>query len=176
MTGYESDGKDGFTKTNGEGEKLIIFAYHQSFQAELVRAFPGCAHIIYSDKSTQDRQNNVNHFQDDPNCKLIVCSLEIANAGYTLTAAYHVAFAQLGWTPAIHRQAESRCYGRANDPHFATAWYLLAEGTIEEKMAALINAKAGLVDTITEGDTLVDDDESDILPGIAADLAALKAA
>ena len=177
MAGYESDGADGFTKINGEGEKLIIFAHHQAFQQALVEAFPGCAHIVYSDKSTKVRQDNVNRFQDDPDCKLIVCSLEIANAGYTLTAAYHVAFAQIGWTPAIHRQAESRCYGRINDAHGATAWYLIATDTIEEKMAALVNAKADLVDDITEGDTLGEDDqEGDILPGIVADLEAMKMA
>lgn len=177
MTGYESDGQDAFTKINGEGEKLIIFAHHQAVQKELLRSFPGAAHIIYSDKSTKVRQDNVNRFQDDPDCKLIVCSLEIANAGYTLTAAYHVAFAQIGWTPAIHRQAESRCYGRINDAHGATAWYLVAADTIEEKMAALVNAKADLVDDITEGNTLAEDDqEGDILPGIVADLAAMRAA
>ena len=42
--------------------------------------------------------------------QLIVCSIEVAGQGITLTRASNVAFLELDWTPAKHDQAEDRCH------------------------------------------------------------------
>ncbi len=42
--------------------------------------------------------------------QLIVCSIEVAGHGITLTRSSNVAFLELDWTPAKHDQAEDRCH------------------------------------------------------------------
>ena len=61
-----------------------------------------------------------------------------------------MAFVELGWTPAKHDQAEDRVHRIGQDRH-VTAWYLLAADTIDERIAALIDYKRAVVDSVTDG-------------------------
>lgn len=140
-------------------EKLVLFAVGQDIQDALVAAFPGCATITHRD-SVEQIEANKERFQTDPACQLIVCSLNIAKEGHTLTAASNVAFCELDWAPLALEQAEDRCYGRLSDLHGATCWYLLGVGpeqwgdfqTIDEIMAHRIDKKRESNARTTDGD------------------------
>jgi len=132
------------------GEKLVVFANHINIQKSLIKEFKGAAHILGED-SAAIRQDNIQKFQTDINCKLIVCSLKAGGIGITLTAASDVAFLELGWTPAEHDQAEDRIH-RIGQKDGVTAWYLLAEDSIDEDITDLINEKRIVVDAATEGE------------------------
>jgi superfamily II DNA or RNA helicase len=132
------------------GERLVVFAHHRDIQAELVHMFPRAARILGSD-SVEERQRNVELFQKKRGgASLVICSLEAASHGFTLTAAASVAFLELGWTPAKHDQAEDRVHRIGQDRH-VTAWYLLAADTIDERIAALIDHKRAVVGSVTDG-------------------------
>jgi hypothetical protein len=137
-----------------EGEKLVVFAHHVDMQTALWEAFPGAARLMAED-SVQERQANVDRFQTDPDCRLIVCSLTAGGVGITLTAASNVAFLELGWTPAAMSQAEDRVH-RIGQRDAVTAWYLLAAGTIDEDIEALLEAKRAVVDAATDGGAVAD--------------------
>lgn len=131
------------------GEKLIVFAWHKDVQANLIRRFEGRAAQLIAEDSALKRDENIRRFQEDPECKVIICSLQAGAEGWTGTAASNVAFVELGWTPGMHEQAEDRCYGRMNDMHGATAWYLLGADTIDEWLAELIESKRDVINTGT---------------------------
>ena len=57
---------------------------------------------------------------------------------------------ETGWTPAVHDQAEDRCH-RIGQRDTVTAWYLLAEKTVDEYKAAKLDEKRAVVDAATEG-------------------------
>ena len=78
-------------------------------------------------------------------------------------------FCELGWTPAIHEQCASRAYGRANDLHGATAWYLLAPDTIDEDIYSLLEKKRRIVDAVTDGIDV--EDEGSVMGGLIVALA-----
>jgi SWI/SNF-related matrix-associated actin-dependent regulator 1 of chromatin subfamily A len=131
------------------GEKLVVFAAHRAVQRDLLERFPGAAHIL-GDDTPAERDAQVQVFQNDPSVQLCICSLKVASHGFTLTAASDVAFLELGWTPAEHDQAEDRAH-RIGQSDSVTAWYLLAADTIDERMAALIDAKREVVGAVTDG-------------------------
>jgi hypothetical protein len=131
------------------GEKLIVFAEHRDVQTRLVARFPSAVHLLGADTQTE-RQQAVDRFQEDPEVLLCICSLKVAAHGITLTAAANVAFVELGWTPAEHDQAEDRCH-RIGQDNAVTAWYLLAAGTIDDRLGALIDHKRLVVGAITDG-------------------------
>lgn len=147
---------DNFLESS-DGEKVIVFAEHIDMVEKLFDRYKNVAVKIRGGVSVAERQNAVDKFQNDPNCRVFVANMTAASEGLTLTAASDVVFCELGWTPAIHEQCASRCYGRVNDMHGATAWYLLAPETIDEDLYSLLEKKRKIVDSVTDGVDVVDD-------------------
>ncbi len=133
------------------GERLVVFAHHREIQAAVIERFPESARIV-GDDSMDEREANVRRFQGDDGPELCVCSLGVASHGFTLTAAANVAFLELDWTPAKHDQAEDRVH-RIGQAESVTAWYLLANETIDERIATLLAEKRDVVDSVTDGGT-----------------------
>jgi hypothetical protein len=152
------------------GEKLVVFTRHREIGDALLEAFPGAA-CATGRLDADGRAAEVDRFQTDDACRLIVCSLDAAGVGLTMTAASNVAFVELGWTPAAHDQAEDRVH-RIGQEEAVTAWYLLAADTIDERIAAVIDRKRELVRAATDGapagqEAVLDD----LLDWISADAA-----
>ncbi|MGC2374311.1 MAG: DEAD/DEAH box helicase, partial [Solirubrobacteraceae bacterium] len=133
------------------GERLVVFARHREIQRAVVARFPHALHILGEDTHVA-RDASVSAFQaaDSSDNQLIVCSLEVAGQGLTLTQASNVAFLELDWTPAKHDQAEDRCH-RIGQQDAVNAWYLLAAGTIDETMARLLERKRAVIGAVTDG-------------------------
>lgn len=132
------------------GEKLVAFASHRDIQHGLLEGHPDAVHLL-GDDPAEARQAAVERFQNDSRCQMIVCSLKAGGIGVTLTASSNAVFLEQGWTPADHDQAEDRCYGRVNDPHGLTAYYLLAPDTIDFWIYGLLSAKRAVVAGATDG-------------------------
>ena len=142
-------------------EKLIIFADHKFVVDALMDTFSDITHgeiAVKIDGSTpvKNRMAVVDAFQNDPNVRLFI-GTKAAKEGLTLTAASNVAFAELFWEPGSHDQAEDRCYGRLSDCHGANAWYLIAEDTVEEKIAELLDHKRKVLASVLDGETVEDE-------------------
>jgi SWI/SNF-related matrix-associated actin-dependent regulator 1 of chromatin subfamily A len=126
-------------------EKLVVFAHHQEVQDAIAAAFPGCARVMGGRNNDAD----VQRFQTDPACRLIVCSIKAGGVGITLTAASNVAMCELDWTPGDMLQAEDRIHRlddiiRLDVP--VTCWYLMAEDSIDITMQAMIEDKMRVIE------------------------------
>lgn len=131
-------------------EKLIVFAWHKKVQAALLKQFPDAAHVLAEDDA-QTRDQNVTRFQEDPNCRLMISSIKAGGVGLTLTAASNVAFIELGWTPGDHDQAEDRAHRIGQEASSVNVWYLLANNTIDQATATLIENKRSVVRQAADG-------------------------
>jgi len=133
------------------GEKLVVFASHIEIQKKIASWY-GSAHVFGEDDG-QTRQSNVDRFQSDPECRIIVCSLQAGGLGITLTAASNVVFVEQGWTPSIMEQASDRCH-RIGQTDSVTVWYLNAINTIDEEIAELIEKKRKIIDAAIDGQSV----------------------
>ena len=70
--------------------------------------------------------------------------------GITLTAASDVLFIEQGWNPADMDQAADRCH-RIGQKDSVTVYTMLCEGTIDERIAKLIDEKRTIVNAVMEG-------------------------
>jgi len=133
------------------GERLVVFARHREIQHALLAHFPAALHILGED-SAAARERALDAFQqpDRAGNQLIVCSIEVAGQGLTLTRASNVAFLELDWTPAKHDQAEDRCH-RIGQQDAVNAYYLLAADTVDESIAALLERKRAVIGAVTDG-------------------------
>ena len=66
----------------------------------------------YFDGSTsaQDRQKEIERFQNDDNCRVFLISLKAGGVGLNLTAADYVYLVDPWWNPAVEQQAIDRTH------------------------------------------------------------------
>ncbi len=149
------------------GERLVVFAHHREIQRALLGRFPSALHILGED-SHPARDAALRAFQapDGPENQLIVCSIEVAGQGLTLTRSSNVAFLELDWTPAKHDQAEDRCH-RIGQEDSVNASYMLAAGTIDETIATLLERKRAVIGAVTDGR---EDDEEGVVDALVREL------
>jgi SWI/SNF-related matrix-associated actin-dependent regulator of chromatin subfamily A-like protein 1 len=150
------------------GEPLVVFAHHREIQRAVLARFPTALHILGEDSAVA-RDAALQAFQTSSggqDSQLIVCSLEAAGHGITLTRSSNVAFLELGWTPAKHDQAEDRCH-RIGQQDAVNASYLLAADTIDETISTLLERKRAVIGAVTDG---LDDDEEGVLDALVREL------
>lgn len=130
-----------------QGEKLILFGHLREVIAQVKERYPDALTITGADNA-EARQRAVESFQKDPKCKLILCSIQAAGVGLTLTASSNVAFIELGWHPAIMDQCEDRCH-RIGQHDNVTCAYFLGKDTIDEWVYKIIDEKRSMTNLIT---------------------------
>ncbi|RUS47146.1 SNF2 helicase associated domain-containing protein [Cohnella sp. AR92] len=80
---------------------------------------------------------------------LFLVSLKAGGTGLNLTGADTVILYDLWWNPAVEAQATDRAH-RIGQKNVVQVIRMVAEGTIEEKMAELQKRKLGLIDEVLE--------------------------
>lgn len=129
------------------GEKLILFANLYEIIDKVCDMFPEAVTITGRD-SIEQKQANVDKFQKDPNCQLIVCNIKAAGVGITLTASSRVAFIEYPWTYADCVQCEDRAH-RIGQVNNVTCTYFLGNDTIDEQLYEIIQSKRHIANTVT---------------------------
>jgi SWI/SNF-related matrix-associated actin-dependent regulator of chromatin subfamily A-like protein 1 len=149
------------------GERLVVFAHHREIQRALIERFPHALHILGADSPVaRDRALRAFQEPDSAENQLIVCSIEVAGHGITLTRSSNVAFLELDWTPAKHDQAEDRCH-RLGQQDTVNATYLLAAGTVDETIATLLERKRAVIGAVTDG---LAEDEDGVVDALIREL------
>jgi len=144
------------------GEKLVLFGWFVDTQRDLVVEWPHAAHALGVDSNVQ-RQRAIDNFQDG-DIQLLVCSLSAVGIGVNLTAAHHVGFVELGWTPAEHDQAEDRLH-RIGQKFPVNVYYYVGVGTIEEDIVDIIDRKRRIIGPAVDGIPVTHEDVQNALIG-----------
>lgn len=131
------------------GQKMVFFAHHTEIVKSIHDAFPGSVTIIGEDRK-EVREANKERFQNDPRCKLIICTYGAGGVGHTLTAASMWGCIEMGWNPKDQDQAEDRCH-RIGQKNAVTCGYLIGRDTIDEQIYDLIEEKRKMVKQVTGG-------------------------
>lgn len=133
------------------GEKAIVYSQWEMMTdvAKKKLAAYNPAYITGSVKS-EDRMAEVERFQKDPNCKVIVGTIGAMGTGLTLTAASNVIFLDDPWNRAIKDQAEDRAHriGTRGTVRIIT---LVCKDTIDERILNLVAKKGRMADMLIDG-------------------------
>ncbi|EMO0454850.1 DEAD/DEAH box helicase [Pseudomonas aeruginosa] len=133
-------------------DKVILFCEFKPTVAALKelceQAGHGCVTLVGNDSLTK-RQKAIDRFQQDPDCRVFICTTAAAGTGNNLTAANYVFFLGLPWTPGQQEQAEDRAY-RNGQLRMVVVKIPLVEATIDEQLWQLLNAKRQVAQDLIE--------------------------
>jgi SNF2 family DNA or RNA helicase len=104
------------------------------------------AQLLHGGTPVPRREELVQRFQDGE-VPVFLLSLKAAGTGLNLTRADHVVHYDRWWNPAVEAQATDRAY-RIGQTRSVQVHKMIAEGTIEDRIAALLESKKDLADAV----------------------------
>lgn len=130
-------------------ESVVVFCHHRAIHDLLHKSLSeyNPASII-GGQSDNTRQLQIDMFQEGKT-KLMIAGLRAGNVGINLTRAKYVIFAELDWSPAIHRQAEDRLH-RMGQKNTVFAYYLIGNGTLDDHVAKILVDKSYEIDSVMD--------------------------
>lgn len=133
-----------------EGKKLVIIA---RFVAEIkaICKLLEARNIGYSCimGEVTDREKQVSSFQNDTNIQVFVGQIATAGMGITLTAASTMVFYSLDYSMSNFEQAKARIH-RVGQKENCSYIYIVAKGTVDEKVLKALRDKADLAKTLVD--------------------------
>lgn len=128
-----------------EDVPVVLFAYHREIISELTEIFRKYVPaVICGDTNSRNREQAVKSFQETKTTPLFIGQINASGLGLTLTRSSTVVFAELDYTPAAIGQAADRCH-RIGTRENVVAYYFVASGSIEEKIAEVVIEKAKVI-------------------------------
>ncbi|MDH6629869.1 superfamily II DNA or RNA helicase [Streptomyces sp. LBL] len=104
------------------------------------------AQLLHGGTPVAKREEMVRRFQDGE-VPVFLLSLKAAGTGLNLTRADHVVHYDRWWNPAVEAQATDRAY-RIGQTRPVQVHRMIAEGTVEDRIATLMEAKRELADAV----------------------------
>ena len=139
------------------GQKAIIFSNWESITSvakEKLKAY-NPAYITGATKA-DERMKEVDRFQTDDKCRVIIGTIGAMGTGLTLTAAQNVIFLDSPWNMALKAQAEDRAH-RIGTKGTVNIITLVCKNTIDERIEELVEKKGQIADALVDGKASVDD-------------------
>lgn len=106
-------------------EKVVIFGHHTDCIERMMSAFARFNPVSLVG-STRNPQVNVNRFQTDPGCRMIIGNDSMME-GHTLTASSTVIFFEADWVYGKLDQKESRCHRYGQQDNVLCLYYVLKD-------------------------------------------------
>ncbi|MGB8425569.1 MAG: DEAD/DEAH box helicase [Desulfobacterales bacterium] len=153
---YESGKWELFTELLAEslanGQKIVVYSQFLKMIAiiadHLRRQDIDCAVLT---GGSRNRGSLIRRFNTDPACRVFVGSLKAGGIGIDLTAASVVIHYDRWWNAAREEQATDRVH-RIGQTRGVQVFKLVTEGTLEEKIAAIIARKKNLMERVLKED------------------------
>ncbi|RSS36081.1 DEAD/DEAH box helicase [Streptomyces sp. WAC08241] len=132
-----------------EGAATLVFTQYVGM-ARLLEAHLAARGVrtqfLHGGTPVAEREAMVARFQNGE-VPVFLLSLKAAGTGLNLTRAEHVVHYDRWWNPAVEAQATDRAY-RIGQDRPVQVHRLIAEGTIEDRIAAMLDRKRELADSV----------------------------
>ncbi|MCX4515449.1 DEAD/DEAH box helicase [Streptomyces sp. NBC_01619] len=132
-----------------EGASVLVFTQYVQMARLLERHLAARGvrtQFLHGGTPVAEREAMVHRFQEG-DVPVFLLSLKAAGTGLNLTRAGHVVHYDRWWNPAVEAQATDRAY-RIGQTQPVQVHRLIAEGTIEDRVAAMLERKQELADSV----------------------------
>jgi superfamily II DNA or RNA helicase len=135
-----------------EGGAALVFTQYVQMARLLERHLTErgiSTQLLHGGTPVARREDMVQAFQDGE-VPVFLLSLKAAGTGLNLTRADHVIHYDRWWNPAVEDQATDRAH-RIGQTKSVQVHRLIAEGTLEDRIAVLLESKKELADAVLAG-------------------------
>jgi SNF2 family DNA or RNA helicase len=135
-----------------EGDSALVFTQYVAMGHLLQRHLASVevpALFLHGSVPVTQRDSMVDAFQAGQP-QVLVVSLKAGGTGLNLTRATHVVHYDRWWNPAVEDQASDRAW-RIGQDRPVQVHRLVCEGTLEERIATMLEAKRGLAESVVGG-------------------------
>ncbi|MCB0870531.1 MAG: DEAD/DEAH box helicase [Solirubrobacterales bacterium] len=132
-----------------EESSVLVFTQYVAMAKLLARHLDErgiAAMLLHGGTAVRQRERMVERFQEGE-VPVFLLSLKAAGTGLNLTRADHVIHFDRWWNPAVEEQATDRAH-RIGQQNSVQVHRLIAEGTIEDRIASIHETKRELADAI----------------------------
>ena len=157
-------------------EKILVFTQFQEMTGPLAtfleNIFGQKGLILHGKTPVSKRRELVDQFQKEDGPPFFVLSLKAGGTGLNLTQARHVIHFDRWWNPATENQATDRAF-RIGQKNNVMVHKFICQGTLEEKIDALIESKMQVASELvesSEGLSFTELSNSDLLSLVSLDL------
>lgn len=138
----------------GSNLKIVVFTQYLGMM-DLIGLYLKEKSVGFSELrgDTPDRAARIKRFGEDPDCRVFLCSLLAGSLGIDLTAGSVCIHFDRWWNPARENQATDRLH-RLGQTRGVQVFKLQIPGTIEDRIASIIQSKTELSDALIEQSAL----------------------
>ena len=141
------------------GEKTLIFTQYKEMGDILCKVIADECNteplFFHGSLTVPQREELIDKFQNNPDCKIMILSLKAGGTGLNLTSATNVIHYDLWWNPAVEEQATDRTYRIGQDKN-VMVHRMITLGTFEEKIDEMLKSKKELADlAVYEGEKII---------------------
>jgi SNF2 family DNA or RNA helicase len=143
---------DLLTVITDEGEASLVFTQYVAMGhllTEHIGSLGIPVQFLHGGVPVPQREVLVDRFQAGE-VPVFVISLKAGGTGLNLTRATHVLHYDRWWNPAVEDQASDRAW-RIGQDRPVQVHRMVCEGTLEEKIAAVLETKRALADSVVVG-------------------------
>lgn len=170
-----------FIEDKDEGEKIVVFTHHKDvhqvllsrlkqLQEKDIKLWGKYIASFVSGQSLTEIASTVELFRS-PDCRVMVASTLAAGEGLNLQFCADMVMAERQWNPANEEQPEGRFLRIGQEALVVNAVYMVAVGTVDEKLSKLVEKKRSIVKNTLDG-VNIPWDESNLVQELAEILAA----
>lgn len=136
----------------GSGQKVVVFSQYLGMIDIIGRHLKTLnTDFAVLTGASKNRGELIDRFNNDPDCRVFVGSLKAGGTGIDLVAASVVIHYDRWWNAAKEDQATDRVH-RIGQKRGVQVFKLVTEGTLEEKISAIIDKKRDLMESIVKED------------------------
>lgn len=127
-------------------EKIVVFAYHREVIETIHEHFGTIKSVkMYGGMTLKAKQNSIDQFCENDNCKLFIGQISSAGVGISLHAVCStVVYAEMDYVPANMAQSEDRVHG-VHQKYPVNIIYMVHDNSLDANMAWRIVEKQGVI-------------------------------
>lgn len=123
-------------------EKIVIFGHHTVVLESLKDALRSWNPVLIKGSTLPKiREQHIQRFQFDPECRVFIGNIQAAGTAINLTAASNVLMLEPDWVPGNNAQAIARCHRIGQAEPVMVRFVELAGDSLDRKIMAVVARK-----------------------------------